>query len=106
MFRLLIVILFVTFTASNAWSGWTLSWTDNSINEDGFIIERESTSSPGSWAEDGRVGTDITTYFDSTTATFRCYRVQAFNAAGKSGPSNVACVLQVPNAPSNLLIIP
>jgi PKD repeat protein len=69
----------------------TLTWQDNSDNEDGFLIERRRGS--GSWREIDRVGRNTTRYTDSglEPSTRYCYRLTAFNYAGKSGPSNEAC---------------
>src|SRR5215470_4266565 len=70
----------------------SLSWTDNSTNEDGFSIERK-TGVTGSYGAVGSVGTNVTSYIDTTLSdnTTYCYRVQAFNSAGISNYSNEAC---------------
>ncbi|MDI6791578.1 MAG: fibronectin type III domain-containing protein [bacterium] len=83
-----------------------LSWTDNSGNEDGFIIEKASSGS-GPFSELNRVDTGITVYSHTglTPKTTYCYRVKAYNGWGNSGPSNIACVTTndtFPAAPSNL----
>ena len=69
-----------------------LQWTDNATNETGFRIER-SPSSSGTFTQIATVGTNITTYSDTTVTSGQnyCYRVQAFNSAGASGYTNVAC---------------
>jgi hypothetical protein len=69
--------------ASVAGNAITLSWTDNSWNESGFVIERKVS---GSWTRIGSVGAGITTYTDSglpSTANV-AYQVQAVNAFGGS----------------------
>lgn len=68
-----------------------LNWSDNSDNEDGFIIER-STDPSGSWLEIDTVSANATQYVDSGLGPGQTffYRVRAFNAAGSSDPSNVA----------------
>ncbi len=60
-----------------------LSWNDNSVNEDEFIIERKTT---GAWAEIATVGTNITSYSDTdlNKATAYYYRVKSSNAEGSS----------------------
>ena len=69
-----------------------LTWTDNSTNENGFAIER-ATGTTGTFAQVGTTAATLTAYSDSglADATTYCYRVRAFNAAGYSGYSNVAC---------------
>ena len=65
-----------------------LSWTDNSANEDGFIVE---ISLDGvSWTEKGRVGPNVTTFASGglNKRTFYHHRVRSFNAAGVSAPTN------------------
>ena len=84
-----------------------LSWTDNSLNEDGFRIERGSLPA-GPFSLLTTVGANVTAYSDVINAdaggTQYCYRVQAYNAAGQSGFSNVACgtspIINVPVPPS------
>ena len=69
-----------------------LTWTDNSTDEDGFKIER-STAPTGTFVQIAVTGPDVTSYTDSglANATTYCYRVRAFNAAGDSDYSDVAC---------------
>jgi Divergent InlB B-repeat domain len=71
---------------------FTLSWADNSNNEDGFKIER-GPATTGPFTQIGTVLPSITSYTDSglADATTFCYRVRAFNAAGDSGYTNVVC---------------
>jgi Flp pilus assembly protein TadG len=73
----------------------TIGWTDNSDNEDGFIIERQKKSgvSWGSWQQIATVGASSTFYvtFKDTGLTKNTnynYRVKAYNSAGSSGWSN------------------
>jgi serine protease len=62
------------------------AWADNSINEDGFRVQRE-TKSGANWVNTqivATVGSDTTTATDTPGAgTFR-YRLQAFNGVGDS----------------------
>ena len=66
----------------------TLSWTDQSSDEAGFIIERLGASSP--WHEVGRVGQNITQFVDTGLADDYDYgyRVIAYNAGSQSGQSS------------------
>jgi alpha-tubulin suppressor-like RCC1 family protein len=68
-----------------------LSWTDNSINEDRFGIERAA-SSTGPWTEIGSVDSDVTTYPDTGLSCGQTYyyRVRAYDAAGGSPYSIIA----------------
>ena len=70
----------------------TLSWADNSNNEDGFKIER-GPATTGPFTQIGTVLPNTNSYTDSglTDATTFCYRVRAFNATGDSGYTNVVC---------------
>jgi hypothetical protein len=71
----------------------SLTWVNNATNEAGFSIERSSGTTEA-FAELTSTPAGVTTYTDSGladgAATY-CYRVRAFNAAGYSGYSNVAC---------------
>lgn len=84
----------------------TLTWTDNSDNEEGFIIERgqvvveDQVFKAGSFVEIDRVAQDVTTYADANAEPDRiyCYRVVAFANVVNAEPqevrssfSNVAC---------------
>jgi alpha-tubulin suppressor-like RCC1 family protein len=68
-----------------------LSWTDNSINESRFGIERAD-SLPGTWTEIGSVDSDVTTYPDTGLSCGETYyyRVRAYDAAGGSPYSSIA----------------
>ncbi|HET6975689.1 MAG TPA: hypothetical protein VFI24_05165 [Pyrinomonadaceae bacterium] len=71
----------------------SLSWTDNSSNEESFVIERSTTMS-GGYIQLASVSANVRTYADNTLfrkSTY-FYRVRAANAGGKSGYSNVASV--------------
>jgi fibronectin type 3 domain-containing protein len=84
-----------------------LTWTDNSTNETGFMIERQTWS--GSWALLTTTAAGVTSYTDTTVlaSTQYSYRVSAANSAGTSSVSNVATgttPTTVPDAPSNLAL--
>jgi len=85
---------------------WTvqITWTDNSINEDGFRVERAG-SDAGPWTTLVTTSQGITSAQDgnSTPSQERvCYRVVAFNKYGDAPASNTACTA-FPFAPTNLV---
>ncbi|MDQ8199292.1 Ig-like domain-containing protein [Pelagicoccus enzymogenes] len=67
-----------------------LTWSDNSDNEDGFNIERAA--GDGVFETIAQVGADVQTYTDATAVegVDYQYRVNAYNAFGYSGYTNVA----------------
>ncbi|HEY3309491.1 MAG TPA: DUF2341 domain-containing protein [Desulfuromonadaceae bacterium] len=72
-----------------------IDWIDNSLNEDGFKIDRKLTEL-GVWGEVGTVGANITTFTDTglTPSSTYYYRARSFNAAnGSSNPSEEIRVL-------------
>jgi hypothetical protein len=81
----------------------SLSWTDNSTNESGFIIERSITDSL-SYAQIDSVGPNTNTYIDSTISESMqyFYRVIAYNVAAQSEYSNQIKVVSLLNEPTNL----
>ena len=85
----------------------TLSWTDNSNNEDGFRIERGSLIA-GPFVQVGVTLANVVTFIDAALlpGTQYCYRVIAFNVVGNSAPSNVACITtqSTPAAPGNVTV--
>lgn len=89
----------------------TVTWADNSTNEDGFGIERK-TGTTGTYTEVGRVGVNVATFTDHNLpfATQFCYRLYAYNAKGKSGYSPEGCgtaiINPTPAAPSGLTVTP
>jgi len=83
-----------------------LAWTDNAVNEDGFIIERCEGGACTDFADIQTVGADVVVYSDNTlnVSTSYRYRVRAFNANGSSGVSNIAGAATNPPAdPTNLV---
>ena len=84
-----------------------LSWTDNSDNEEHFVVERAKKG--GTYSILATLDPDTTEYTDSTVEGGKIYyyRVKAVNGAGDSEYSNEANVSvpeceTVPNAPTNL----
>ena len=70
-----------------------LVWTDNSNNENGFIIERETQGSDVFVVID-TVSANNTLFVDNTvTYLTYVYRITAFNAFGQSAYSNIAQVV-------------
>lgn len=69
-----------------------LDWMDNSVDEDGFKVERSKGKS-GAFTQIALTGANVTSYVDSNlaAATTYCYRVRAYNAVGDSSYSNPAC---------------
>ncbi|MDA0346490.1 MAG: fibronectin type III domain-containing protein [Verrucomicrobia bacterium] len=79
-----------------------LSWTDNSLIENGFYVERMVGS--GSWVELIQLPANSTSVQDLQVGELEtfAYRVIAFNDGGDSAPSNEAAILFPFIAPSNL----
>ena len=69
-----------------------LSWSDNSVDEDGFLVERRE-GSAGAFAQIVLLGPNVAAYLDSSIAAggSYCYRVRAFNSVGMSPYTNEAC---------------
>jgi len=89
------------------------NWQDNSSNETGFVLERKLNSGAYAALVVGGLGSNITSYTDSTVSRSAVdntyfYRVKAVNAIGDSPYSNEACItfaaLLPPNAPSGLTL--
>jgi hypothetical protein len=70
----------------------TLTWQDNSNDEDAFAIERK-TETNGVYSQIASVAANVTSYMDNsvTRGVTHCYRVRAINSAGASAYSNEAC---------------
>ena len=110
------LILALLLIASPAWAAtFTLNWTDNSNNEDGFKIHRRL----GDMGVFHNVGTSLdSSHIDTTPDDQKyCYKVNAFNAGGDSGFTDIVCtptlvipdptappVVTIPSAPTGLTI--
>jgi len=84
-----------------------LAWTDNAINESGFIIERSANGA--AFVPLGTVNANIITFSDNLAKTgdIYSYRVTATNASGNSLPSNLAQItMSAPLAPTGLGAVP
>jgi regulation of enolase protein 1 (concanavalin A-like superfamily) len=86
----------------------SLSWTDNSSNETGFLIERK-TGAGGTYAQVATVGPNVTTYSEGglVPGTQYYYRVRATSGSGSSGftaEANSTTLAQAPygGAPRSL----
>jgi subtilase family serine protease len=66
-----------------------LSWTDNSSNQSGFVIQRSTNG--GAWVQIATVGASATSYTDKSVNKRRSYtyRIYAYNSFGNSPYSNV-----------------
>ena len=98
------LFLITAWTAAAEAAQLTLTWSDNSVDEQGFAIERRVSPS-GSYGQIATVGANITTYTDTSVVggTSYCFRARAYNAAGYSGYSNEDCYL-APAAPVTLTV--
>ena len=84
----------------------SLSWVDNSDNENGFKVERK-TGAGGEYSQIAVVGANGTSFPDSGLSpdTIYYYRVRSYNTAGDSAYSNessATTLATVPMAPSSL----
>lgn len=108
---LLLLFLFAVFAVSAfpATINASLSWTDNSANEDGFKVERCTGAGCSTFAQIGTTLTNAAAYTDANLApgTTYCYRVRAYNTAGDSGYTNTACLTTPtpPAAPGSLTVV-
>jgi len=83
-----------------------LSWSDNSNNESGFMLERRTGS--GSYTQIATLTANTNSYINtglSPNTTYR-YRIRAYNSSGESAWSNEANVTtgSTPAAPTDLRI--
>lgn len=103
-FLLTIAMVLLMATVAHATS-FTVTWTDNSVNEDGFILERKQ-GVGGVFTQVATLGADVTTFGDTTPdVQVYCYRVKAFNIAEESAYSNEACGTGPIGAPSGAIVI-
>ena len=73
--------------------GITLTWNDNSANEDGFAIERSSDGA--NFVEVAALGADSTTFIDHEVVpgVLYSYQVKAYNRTAESTYSNLATAI-------------
>jgi len=103
IFAFCAVLIATPNSSAQVQSSATLQWQDNSENEQGFGIEMLSPTD-ADFTEVGMVGANITQFSLSLGGNYGdmfCFRVYAFNAAGDSLDSNVACktLLEAPSLP-------
>ena len=85
MKALTIALLFLARTADAA----TLAWTDNSDNEDGFVIQKKV---GGKFVKIGQAVANSTMFVVTIAPGAKpCFRVRAFNAQQVSKWSNTVC---------------
>jgi hypothetical protein len=84
----------------------SLSWVDNSSNENGFNIER-ATGSGGTFFQIGTQSANLNFYNNTGLAanTTYCYRVRAYNANGDSSYANQSCATTQPTLPDLSVIV-
>src|SRR3990167_3229719 len=103
MLKKIVILLAILLLTTPAWAlDIKLQWADNSTNEDGFVIERRIDADAG--AEIGKTAANVAVFSDLAPVTGKkhTYRVSAFNAGGKSTPSNEVAVMDFANYPVTL----
>ena|SRR3990167_8256835 len=93
MLKKIVILLAILLLTTPAWAlEIKLQWADNSTNEDGFVVERRLNSDV--WVEIGKTAANVTAFSDSSPVAGKkhAYRILAFNAGGKSAPSNEAAI--------------
>jgi fibronectin type 3 domain-containing protein len=79
-----------------------VSWKDNSVNEDGFRLDRASTA-VGPWTLAATTAANVTSLYQYATREQQvCFRVTAFGAAGALTSASADCTTP-PAIPTNLL---
>lgn len=104
MRKLILSILLVILWAAPALAAGTLTWSDNSLNEDGFNIYR-APNKTGTFTLVGSVAAGIATYVDAAGASGNCYKVTSFiqidaTTQSESVFSNTDCL--PPSAPGSV----
>jgi len=109
---LLLLLPAVTLSAQSTQTAtFNLTWQDTNTTHQGFNIERRP-GQTGTFTKIGTSGPTVKAYSDIVAndlgGTQYCYRVAAYNTAGQSPYSNIACAtsptITVPpvNAPTNV----
>ncbi len=105
MKRILIQLIFLVVIAwrcDASAAQLSLTWDDNSKDEEGFRIERKK-GEQGRFEEIASVGPNVASYTDASASvgTTYCYRVRAFNSVGNSEYTEEFCAIIEPQKPSN-----
>jgi peptidyl-Asp metalloendopeptidase len=84
--------------SATAYNRIDISWTDNSSDETGFVVQRATGG--GGYTDRATLGANVTSFADTglSANTSYAYRVRAYNSAGASEYSNVVSVI-TPAAP-------
>src|SRR5690242_21714902 len=101
MFAFCALLIATPTSSAQMQSSATLKWQDNSGNEQGFGIEMQSPTD-ADFTEVGTVGANVTEFslsLDGNYSDVFCFRVYAFNDAGDSADTNIACK-SLPDGPS------
>jgi len=101
MFVFCAVFIATPTASAQVQSSATLTWQDNSGNEQGFGIEMLAPTD-ADFTEVATVGANVTEFSLSLSGNYGdvfCFRVYAFNPEGDSPDSNIACKT-LPDAPS------
>ena len=90
--RLVLLLGLSVIPASADAAQLAMAWSDNSVDEDGFLVERRPAAG-GSFVQIAALGPNAVAYLDGGVAAGAayCYRVRAFNAVGPSAYTNEAC---------------
>lgn len=101
LFALLIVQLF----PSGGEAKLSLTWTDQSNNENSFRVERRI-GTTGTFTEIGVTAANVAQYDDVTVTpgTSYCFQVKARNTVGDSGYSNIACAVAPSTQPPTTMV--
>jgi len=101
IFAFCAVLIATPNSSAQVQSSATLQWQDNSGNEQGFGIEMLSPTD-ADFTEVGTVGANVTEFSLSLNGNYSdefCFRVYAFNDAGDSADTKIACK-SLPDGPS------
>lgn len=99
----LALLLLLLLPSSSFAQSLSLSWRDNSTDENGFRCERSTNG--GTFSQVCEVGANVTTWKDTnvTLGVPYCFRVRSFNTAGNSAYSNAPCMTLTADAPDAVL---
>ena len=92
LIRLVLLLSLGVIPASADAAQLAMAWSDNSVDEAGFLVERRLATG-GTFVQIASLGPNAVAYLDSGVAAggSYCYRVRAFNSVGMSAYTNEAC---------------